>query len=1833
MSTGLREITPGDIQAALERILAPRLAGLLGRRQSGHCARVTDAEAPLAVRLCERVRATVGSAGQVLVLGVPPLVPAEVAVTSTKLVELRNPDANGNLRPPLLVFVPPGAHASAEDSFGVATFEEVPLGDVYKELAARLLAELPPDLRRGIEEIFATIDEEKWPLATNYARARFLLTIQLNNNDPEVVGAAFFELGLVPDLQLFTDSALLRTRTGQNIRQMQVLARPDRPERQRVVELGLTDVTFRQKLAALVAETGLDDLREWARRIVVDRANWPLSFHNWPLRAATDTEAIKLTVGELGLPRIGDRPEHADHPLLQNLDGQLFLLSGQHGTNQFTVSFEVQSDPRQIPALARFSAQIESEDSGPTGLVASVKPATTGRTGYKVTFRKLRGAGMEQGWHFVRILPQGHDGIALPVASDDTGHQPNESERFLVVAQADDDDLSDTLPPDRTEIHAGMTEALRALEFRAITDGRDWRTVQCRSVAWKGPQTAGRDTLHASFGPHGAADIPLSPRLRDIQREALSDPAHANRWTMRVEGGESAAPVPHELTFSSTSAGPVTNLLTARAAALRAIRGDDDRIVESCDLRTLRSAAQSYAEAYRELLAWQLRQAERGDEAQRDRVLADLAATLASDTVEVAVGGPDGTQRMVTLTAPTHPLRLLWLVTWAELGHHWLETAGDASRPAVAAAGQTLIDLTPLGFPFAVPISGGRLTVAAADLTPYWGICLPTDTSDPQDVIAGLCRTLRLPEHTASAHPIPARVLADRVERYLRQHPYVSTLVISVVNAGRGDQLADMLIELQRRKQCEDVRYDIRLFTIDEIGAATGAALASLMRGEWSSAAAAEDFGTRQASGLIPKLAVAVLPLAEFRAATDARPSHLTFLFDAFSGETFDAAPGGFAPGALPVHGLVQDVDVRYYEDDEGVRWHKRPRHGHAVGFPGAEEACDLLAVLPATISAAVAAVATGQVGAGLVPQVTLGLSPADGALLHQAHRSSDWVITVDRTLGLEYFDSPGSTRRPDYVIDFEASLADGGLGHHLVISSRSVEELSALLEPVIRQHGLAVDGRHVGTFFDQLRLLSGRLAFKLSSATATQRTEVLGLALARLYLGYQGAIDDQVVVPLDDHLELYRDARRAAQEMGDAVSLQRTDLALWSLDARRRTITCRLVEVKCYSEVRGAVGIEQLKSRIAAQLARSQGVLAEQFDPARELGDRPDRAVQNAELAVLLRFYLERAVRHGTIRPDAADEAAWLLGNLDGGPYQLRFTRTGLIFDLSGTGENSSAEGGIEYHRIGRDLIKELLGAMPTDPLLSAEVSAASLNSLNVSLSRLAAAAFRAPARSHGTPAGPGLVSPDLSPDDLGAADEPSAGVPSLASPEDSEVTGIESTTVSNREPVTPEPIAQERGTVAAGTRRDEHRSQETATSAGRTRNVAAAGAGDQGDGATGVRRPEIFLGTSKASPQYGAIGQDSLGRTIALDLNETHTISLFGVQGGGKSYTLGSIIEAATMPAQPVNELPRPLATIVFHYSPTLDYEPEFTSMVAPNPDPVQVQDLVSRYGGAPTALDDIVILVPSDQLEQRHWEHPELTVLPLKFGSGELRAEHWRFLMGAVGNQSTYIRQLQRIMKAHRNELSLDVIRAGVADSGLPDNLKQLAQQRLDLAAEYIDDSASIKDIVRPGRMIIVDLRDEFIEKDEALGIFVVLMQLFADAQRERFNKLVVFDEAHKYIDSPDLVDGLVESVREMRHKGMSVLVASQDPPSVPIKLIELSDVVILHKFNSPAWLRHMQKAVVSLADLTPAKMASLAPGEAYVWASRSTEADFTRGAVRLRLRPRMTRHGGATKTAVE
>ena len=118
----------------------------------------------------------------------------------------------------------------------------------------------------------------------------------------------------------------------------------------------------------------------------------------------------------------------------------------------------------------------------------------------------------------------------------------------------------------------------------------------------------------------------------------------------------------------------------------------------------------------------------------------------------------------------------------------------------------------------------------------------------------------------------------------------------------------------------------------------------------------------------------------------------------------------------------------------------------------------------------------------------------------------------------------------------------------------------------------------------------------------------------------------------------------------------------------------------------------------------------------------------------------------------------------------------------------------------------------------------------------------------------------------------------------------------------------------------------------------------------------------------------------------------------------------------------------------------------------------------------------------------------------------------------------------------------------------------------------------------------------------------------------------------MNNKDLTTTIVTAIREMRHKGVSILIASQDPPSLPSEIIELSSILIMHKFNSPQWLKHVQKSITPVSELNSIDLASLAPGEAFLWATKSTDKMIMQRPIKIFTRPRVTKHGGTTIEAV-
>lgn len=1834
LSNTFSELTTDKLNEDITALLCPQIQAIMNNRGDGHCMRIMDMGEDVMLAVCQEIRKQQKNANVYILSG--KATPQEShLITSTKLVELRNPFPDGSLRPPLLVFIPASLRTSAEDSFGVATFEELSFSDIYRDLITSLLERVPTTLVGHVRDIFTLLDEEKWPYSDDLFKARYLLTAFTNGIDGETLGASLYELTLIPDFKLFTDTSLVRTNIQKNLDCVRRLMSSHKSILGRILDLRLRDIEVINNLHSFFEQYEIHEPEVWTKSIVLDKKNWAISFDKWHFKEELILDKISVTVSEIDLP-IVSKDEKDDQ--LSTLIGEKVLVPKQR--RKMNIKFEVDPHPKKVRGLDHFTVQIVSVNTGPVGKSKKVKVWNVNRKYSTVSLTKLNTIDFEEGWHFIRVLPWTEDADPIPMigANDEDSSTPHlyESEPFYVLPQG----TIDEEPPQRAKpIERSLEHARMKLQFIAINDDRDPSEINVSEVSWE-PETgikkaANQDKLLVKFGREGAVQVPISRALKRIEQQILKTPKSSCGWRMQIINMNSSEPTKGTIP-SLPSSTALHSFFSAREDYFSAIRRDtselSELILQSASFAHIKDLCISYAESYLNLISMLTGKAEQSVGIEKQEYLRVLRHILAIDSVHVILTDHCGHHKEAVLVSPTHPLRSLWLLAWSNLGQKWISDLYKGSREYLSAVQSAILDgIEPANFPIGVPVEDGRIFTPIDNLNFFWGLYAPTTESNSRALLADICLAIGLPEPKNKGSTISSGLLAEKIERYLVQHPYTRELSLNLFNPGSGSLVADALIALQQKNEYLGLRYDIRLFTSDSESPTLGEAFEKmLIRDSSVKDKAADAFSASTGSHLFPKLILAKHSHEDFSENIQNYTANISILFDAFPAEELGVIER--VPSNVPLYGLIQDFSTEFIDDDDGTFWRKIPSFGTSVVPQDLEDPFDLLTTLSKVVCQEIAAVATNGESFKKVPMITLGLDDEKRQFIYQVHQSSDWVFTIDRNMGVEFFDHGGKRDRPDYLIDYVPSASSYST-QNLIISSRSTYELELMLKPVLASHGLSVDGAQSVKILSQLRSLSGQLALKLISSP-TQQAEALGLALARLYLEYQGALSNQIIVPLDAHTDLYRSSK-ANDELEDDINLQRTDLALFDLDLENRTITCSLIEVKCYSQVGNFSAYNQLKEKITSQIDQSERIMQRHFDPDIRNPDRSDRLLKSHKLALLLKFYLDRSVRYKIFENEAAEEANAFLESIEYG-YSLHFRRAGIIFDFEKIGtDEPENEVGIEFHRIGKDLIETLLDnslQLITETTLQEEIKTITLSDQIIpEIPKLQTAAFIAPSRKRTTSWDFG----DTDWDDLSEADEPSIQVPTDETIHSEDIDlqkELESTSedVSEKMPEDSSKIPDLLYPVntvpplVAGVVEDKKplsdRSKEYS----------------QDTEPVEKSNPDcdVLLGFNGDSPQFGVLGEVS-NRKIALDLNHTHTISLFGVQGGGKSYTLGTIIEMASMDVDNINVLPNPLATVIFHYSPTEDYRPEFASMFNPNSVEEELKILREKYGGKPKGLQDIIILTPADKVEERQYEYPDIQVMPIAFSPSELKANHWKFLMGAIGNQSMYIRQINHIMRKLRNNLTLEGLEREIRDSNLSDHLQDLALTRLQFAGEYIDETMKLQELIRPGRLIIVDLRDEYIEKDEALGLFVVMLQIFSEAKYENtsFNKLVVFDEAHKYIESPDLVSGLVEVVREMRHKGTSIMVASQDPPSVPISIIELSTHIIMHKFNSPAWLKHIQRANAALKDLTPEKMSQLRTGEAYVWSSKATDESFVRGAIKVKCRPRVTQHGGSTKTAVK
>ena len=1720
-------------------------------------------------------------------------------ISATKLIEYRNQQ-----RKPLLVLIPSNNRTAAEDSYGNATFKEISLEPVESELKKRLLKEIPPLQKSYIDQIFTTIkaNELKQSNIIDY-----LLAIEKDNYELQSMGTHLNLLSLFPDVDLLNDDKLFRSRLNLNIESTNNLCAFNKPLYDRVEDLKIEKDTLHKSFINLFkTETTITSAFSLVN-IVAE--NYPeLWFNNWKI-PNLDFQDIQVKILEI---RSTD---------FVNIEGKKVLLAKNTANAKVVIRYTTSPEPKNLQQLKNFKVILMSVDGGSGQEINVLRkvPNTNATSHYREAKVELNSNSMEEVSYFFKVIAEDENGNILNVNDDfsdpsiqkiweEEGKTPDVKAELNRKLTCDSEDF-DYFFDENTEKEENtrkdkLNNVLQAFFKFNIENLRNNNPISIpvaseTSNVWINDSKPKLNSIfHINYSSRHNYQVIISTKLRLIENEFLSNPEVLGYVSTSLSNNSTATGLQNCFLEKSslTDIAPL-KLLELRAqlfSSVQSSNGAGNGIIETTNLYEYRELIENYINEYQDWLNDLYNQiddsAKENENVEEMRMLFSEVQYL--DMVKIKSSLPNGQSVSAILMSPLHPLRLAWLLNLMDLFEDWHEKTLNYNghiKDWGNLEDLFLGKLTPQNNPYVIvdPNNFSNFDYLG-DLSFGWGIYLNSELADKKDTLVPMNHQvkyyfrslLNISYSNLVNNDVSRPIVVKSIKNFLIQHPYTDKLIINLFNVGDGEVFADALVQISKIKEYIDTKFEIRIFVGEDALIENGLALKELINPETTITEEAELFSQPSKNRLFPKLRYSINKIEDYIQNPAKYDSHLSFLVNPFASNiTLHKPYRDYKVDYL--NGLVLDnaIEVVEGKNENNISWFS------FIDF-GREKEKPLNRFYTTYQKYTAGALASHKTDA--VPAVNLNLSDRDRVLISHLHEFSDWVITFDKNLGPQIFDMPSDDGKIPFLLDYIPGEEVTGVSSYLTTKPSS--EIVGILGPHFQDFGIDIDSENgkkaLQVILEDLRAISSSLVMQLNSSK-NKAFEVIGSAFAKRVLEKKGLLENAFLVPIDLHQNLFDNL--------DSNSKSRADNLFISIDNENRTINVSVLEIKC----RKYLGIgerEDLKDKMINQIDNTIFALKQHYDPNNYTSeDRLDRDIKNKELKSLLAFYIDRAYRYKYISENAYNIYWDFIQNLDKG-FIFKFNRVGFIFDFSFDQKHlkEMIDDDTVLFTFGEKLIAEILD--PDSDLNTRRLEDEEFrqefenafdtkNKLDPFIQQ-----FKSKLKQEEKPIG------DIS-DEIDFSKNVSDEIKGESLPE---------TDNHNRE-------------VDFETKKEIELSEITDRSSEEFEDVDF----------------DILVGKTSKSMQYGILGKTLQNKTIALDLSDTNTISLFGVQGGGKSYTIGTVSEMVLKRFDKINRLPSPLAGVIFHYSESMDYEPEFTSMIYPNDNNSEVEKLRLVYGAEPDSLDKVIILTPLDKVEERRAEFPSIEVRPLMFSSQELNVQDWLFLLGAIGNDSSYIKQLKYIMKEHRRNITMSAIKESVENSDLLSNTqKQLARQKLNFAQEYIDDEFSLSSVLEPGKLVIVDLRDEFIVKDEALGLFVIMLNIFSGVREyrgEHFNKFIVFDEAHKYMDNKDLTGSIVTAIREMRHKGVSIMIASQDPPSLPNEIIELSSIVLLHKFNSPQWLKHVQKSIIQINGLTPADMSILKPGEAFLWATKANDHTLTLKPVKIATRPRVTKHGGATKQA--
>ncbi|KIK08362.1 hypothetical protein K443DRAFT_672389 [Laccaria amethystina LaAM-08-1] len=380
-------------------------------------------------------------------------------------------------------------------------------------------------------------------------------------------------------------------------------------------------------------------------------------------------------------------------------------------------------------------------------------------------------------------------------------------------------------------------------------------------------------------------------------------------------------------------------------------------------------------------------------------------------------------------------------------------------------------------------------------------------------------------------------------------------------------------------------------------------------------------------------------------------------------------------------------------------------------------------------------------------------------------------------------------------------------------------------------------------------------------------------------------------------------------------------------------------------------------------------------------------------------------------------------------------------------------------------------------------------------------------------------------------------------------------------------------------------------------------------------MTREALIRSNQSMRTQYGLLGKvlaiHSKGHTevpkdqrLYLSSNAPFSALVCGVQGSGKSHTVGTILENMLIPNfPPIGSVTKALSGLVLHFG-------EGGSGTHPNEAAWLCQSITSLVSGPAVR----VYVSRSSLATMRAVYAPlgnKVTVEPLYFQKSELDAAAFLSMMAVGSSESAplYMQVVLSILRELGERYSYQAFLKKLELSKQKFNPAQLSglEQHMSLLTSFLDPSSMGPPTSRfaSGQLTIIDLSDPFLDAASACGLFEIILRLFVRADVGT-GKVVVMDEAHKYLSSSKsssgLTNALLRLVRQQRHLAMRVIISTQEPTVVPPVLLDLCTVAILHRFSSPSWWQHLIQHVSADFSQSDAfdKLVNLQTGQAIVLA---------------------------------